>query len=239
MDEQSKQGLKRFLTGLFTGIGIATPITAFITKKICDKKSAEAIEKAKTASFSAGEDAGMNAMAEYVVQQQGQSITQGDTDGDVAPELEDIPSAEEINNYDLHIDDEEATEEARERTESHERYLDMIERYGEADLKPYMIDGDQYINDQYMQKSYVNWYDQDDVFEEDLNVIEDPYQTFGVTSGKDLFEHAEERFDPDICYVRNEKMTTDFEITRVHGAYAIMVGGERELGETNQKRRTD
>ena len=246
MTEQTKQRLKYWLIGLFTGGAVATPMTAFVTKKICDKKMAEAVAKASDE----GENRGMNAMAEYAISQQKAEAEKPMTEeeyGEVIKRDENgkpiigrypynvgVPADEDINNYDLSIDDVEATEEARERTEAHERYLDMIDKYnGNTEIQPHIINGEQFITEQYMEKSYVNWYEADNVFEEDLEVIEDPYATFGVTDGHELFKNAELREDPDICYVRNELVTTDFEITRVHGSYAEMVGGERSLGKTD------
>lgn len=228
MTEQTKQRLKYWLIGLFTGGAVATPVTAFVTKKICDKKMAEAVAKASDE----GENRGMNAMAEYAISQQKAEAEKPMTEEAYGDNSE--PSEDDINNYDLSIDDVEATEEARERTEAHERYLDMIDKYnGNTEIQPHIINGEQFITEQYMEKSYVNWYEADNVFEEDLEVIEDPYATFGVTDGHELFKNAELREDPDICYVRNERVTTDFEITRVHGSYAEMVGGERSLGKTD------
>lgn len=254
MTEQTKQRLKYWLIGIFTGGGIAAPVTAFICKKVYDKKVDEA------------ETRGMNAMAAYAVQQQttvpGEVITERDENGKPIAgryPYEELRSKkingtdetidnsvytgihaynvmpdDDINNYDVTIDDIEATEEARERTEAHERYLEMIDKYkNPEELRPRKINGDDFLNEQYMQKSYVNWYEQDNVFEEELNVIEDPYATFGVTDGRELFKNPELRLDADIVYVRNEKLTTDFEISRIHGSYAEMVGGESGLGETD------
>lgn len=214
MTDETKQKLKYWIIGLFTGGAVAAPVTAFVCKNIYEKKIEEAEDKA------------MNDMAAYAVQQQS-SIVQEDkklTEDDYAEKTEDIHS------YDLSIDDEESGE----RTAAHERYLDMIDKYnGNAEIPPRIISSDEFINEQYMEKCYVNWYEEDDVFEEDLSVIQDPYTTFGVTSGRELFKNADMRPDPDLCYVRNEKMSTDFEISRIHGSYREMVGGESGLGETD------
>lgn len=224
MNDNTKSGLKYWIIGLFSGLAVGAPVTAFICKNVYSKKIEEA------------ENRGMNAMAEYAVQQQKEQETKSDdiyAEPGTLPSKE-VPDEEDINNYDVSIDDAEATEEARERTEAHERYLDMIDKYnGNRDIAPHIISADDFANEQYMEKCYVNWYDQDNVFEENLSVIEDPYATFGVTDGHELFKDGELRFDPDICYVRNERTTTDFEISRIHGAYAIMVGGEAGLGEAN------
>jgi len=216
MTEQVKQKLKYWILGLFTGGAVAAPITAFISKNVYEKKMAQAVDEAETR--------GMTEMAKYAVEQQ---IPE---DKPLTEEDYGVKDDEDPTNYDVTIDDEgdDVTSEA------HERYLDMIDKYsGNNDLNPYIIDGDKFINEQYMEKSYVNWYDVDDVFEEDLNKIDDPFYTFGVTSGHELFKNPELRPEADIVYVRDERNTVDYEISRIHGSYAEMVGGEKSLGETN------
>lgn len=218
MTDQTKQKLKYWLIGLFSGGAVAAPITAFICKNVYEKKIEETENKA------------LNDMAAYALNQQNQQSSGPLKEEDYAEKDQDI------HNYDLSIDDDDAveSEEARERTEAHERYLDMIDRYkNDTEIQPRIISADDFNNEQYMEKCFVNWYEQDNVFEENLSVIEDPYATFGVVDGHDLFKNADLRFDPDICYVRNERTTTDFEISRIHGSYAHMVGGEAGLGETD------
>lgn len=222
MNDQTKQKLRYWLIGILTGGAVAAPVTAFICKNVYEEK----IEEAKAVSAAAvakseekAYEKGMNDMAEYAVAQMNAD------DG--------IPDAETIDNYDLSIDDEAASEEARERTLEHERYLDMIEKYNGTQINCHIISVEDFESQNYTEKSYVNWYDQDDVFEEELSVIQDPYETFGVVTGQDLFKDTDHRPDPNIVYVRNEKKLTDFEITRVHGAYSVMVGGESSLGETD------
>lgn len=137
------------------------------------------------------------------------------------------PTDEDINNYDLSIDDEEATQEASEFTESRVEYLDMIRTYKNVNgnIPPMTISREQFANEHRLEKSYVNWYDVDDVFEENDRKIDDPYYTFGFVSGKDMFspDRVALREDPEICHVRNLKLSTDFEITRTHGSYSELV----------------
>ena len=216
MTDQTKQKLGYWFFGLFTGGAITAPITAFITKRIYDKKAAKLAETVVVTGSSEG-----------VTNRQQEETKETPTEPD------DIPDEEDINNYNIDIDDEEATEEARERTEEHERYLDMIDKYTDTLAVPFTIDAEEFMNSHYMQKAYINWYERDNVFEEDLGVIDDPFLSFGVTDGHELFKDADLRFDPDIVYLRNEKQTTDYEISRVHGSYAERVGGERSLGETD------
>jgi len=220
MTDQTKQKLKYWFIGLFTGGAVAAPVTAFVCKNIYDKKMNEAVAKAADEA----ETKGMNAMAEYAISQQNQEKTL--TEEDYAEPTE----------YDVSIDNEEAAEdqEAKERTEAHQRYLDMIDKYkGDDDGSVRIISSDQFINEAYMEKSYINWYEEDNVFEEDLNTIDDPFVTFGVTDGHELFKNSDLREDPNICYLRNEKRLTDYEISRIHGSYARMVRGEANLGETD------
>jgi hypothetical protein len=223
MTDQTKQKLKYWLIGILTGGAVAAPVTAVICKNIYEDKieEAKAISAANAAkSEENAYNKGMNDMAEYAVAQM-----RNDDDG--------IPDAETIDKYDLSIDDEAASEEARERTLERERYLDMIDKYNGTQMNCHIISVEDFESQNYTEKSYVNWYDQDDVFEEELSVIQDPYETFGVMSGQDLFKDTDHRPDPNIVYVRNEKKLTDFEITRIHGAYSVMVGGEQSLGETD------
>lgn len=223
MTDQTKHKFIYWLLGVITGGAIAAPVTAVICKNIYEEKieEAKAISAANAAkSEENAYNKGMNDMAEYAVTQM-----QNNDDG--------IPDAETINNYDLSIDDKTASEESRERTLEHERYLDMIEKYNGSQVNCHIISVEDFESQNYTEKSYVNWYDQDDVFEEELSVIQDPYETFGVVSGQDLFKDTDHRPDPNLVYVRNEKKLTDFEITRVHGAYSVMVGGEQSLGETD------
>ena len=225
MTDETKQKLKYWFIGLFTGGVVAAPITAVICKNIYESKLADEVAKAADE----GEMRGMNAMAEYAVQQQ--SAEKKYVEEDYAEKVSNKVEPIDPNEYDISIPD---SEEDMRDEEAHQRYLDMIDKYTNNDeISPHIISAEKFINEQYMTKSNVNWYEADDVFEEDLVVIQDPFLTFGVTSGRDLFANAEERFDPDIVYVRNERMLTDFEISRIHGSYAEIVGGEAGLGETD------
>lgn len=151
------------------------------------------------------------------------------------------PGEEDINNYDLTIDDEEATIEASEFSEQHARYLDMIEKYKASGgtMGPMAISREEFQNNHIFEKSYVNWYEEDDVFEENDSKIDDPYSTFGFTSGKDMFapDRASLRDDPDAYYCRNMRISTDFEITRMHGSYSrdVYDGGVYYNGEADSQ----
>ena len=245
-------GLVQFLLGLFTGVAVAAPITALIVKKICDNDKQKAVEQARIDGENRGIEAAVAVAKEEMAKGAGtppEAISeanrgiseavfnyeevgkeygikdeaylaslQGPTDDDGADY--------DIENYDLKIDDEEATREAREFSESHAIYLDMIEKYKDSGgIPPLVISREQFENEHYHEKCYVNWYEDDDIFEEDDTKIEDPYYTFGFASGREMFspERVAVRDEEDICYIRNMKMSTDFEITRMHGSYAKMV----------------
>lgn len=146
---------------------------------------------------------------------------------------------EDINNYDLSIDDEEATQEAREFSESRVEYLDMLRTYKNlnGDIPPMTISEEQFENEHIYEKHYINYYDVDDVFEENDAKLDDPYYLFGFVNGKEMFspDRVVNREDPEICHVRNFKTSSDFEITRVHGSYSQMIedGEVYYRGETN------
>lgn len=212
MTEQTKTKLIYWAIGLFSGAAVAVPVTAYVTKEIVEKKADTKIVEASDNAY----EKGLNDMASYACQQQENKpevVVETDADFD-------------IDNYDINIDDEEATEEISERAEAHEKYLDMITKYSGDDdsVKPHVIDGDSFAEEQYMEKIYINWYERDNVFEEDLSAWDDPYANVGVVDGHELFKDSYDRPDPDICYVRNERQSTDYEITRIHGAYSEMVG---------------
>ena len=218
MTDQSKQKLKYWLVGLFTGGVIATPITAFICKNVYDKKLEVATEQAETN--------GMIAMAQYAQEQQ--NINPAEIYKPPVVEREDRPLTEEDyaekdpREYNLDISEDPEQEEIT--------YLGMTEQYKDDPTnKPYAISSEEFETNHRYEKSFINWYSKDNVFEENLNKIDDPYFTFGVTDGKDLFR------DSDIYYLRNPRadVSTDFEITRIIGSYAEIVGGERALGETD------
>ena len=222
MTDDTKQKLKYWLLGIFTGGAVATPITAFFVKKVYDRK----VEEAETR--------GMNAMAEYAISQQPTVSPAPNTTSEAITKDSEEDDGVDPTTINTHIDDEDGEESAM-RDEAHERYLDMIDKYNSNsnDLGIRLISSDKFIEEQYMSKSYVNWYKEDNVFEEELKKIDDPYTSFGVTDGKELFRDDDTLEDPNVVYIRNERLLTDFEISRIHGSYAEMVGGETSLGETN------
>lgn len=217
MIDQAKQKLKYWLIGLFTGGAVATPITAFICKNVYEQKIEVAKDQAETN--------GMIAMAQYAQTQTQQNIKET---VDIQKEIDKVFTEEdyaEKDPRDYNVDISEEDPEQEEIT-----YLGMTEKYKDDDTnRPHAISSEEFETNHRYEKSFINWYSKDNVFEENLNKIEDPYFTFGVTDGKEFFK------DNDIYYLRNPRsdVSTDFEITRVIGSYADIVGGERALGETD------
>ena len=199
MEDEGRSKLKNWFTGFLTGIGVAAPLTAFFVKKIYDKP-AQSVTASQCQSTPVQPTTNITTNVE---------VPNDDEYG--------VPSAEEINNYDLDIDDKEATERSQIPVEDIERLKDMIERYdGTLADVAYVIDAERFMDDHTNDKAYVNWYEKDNVFEEDLIVTRDPAQSFGTADGSDLFKSPELREDPDTVYIRNNKQCTDYEITRIH-----------------------
>ena len=248
-------GLAKFLLGLLTGAAIATPITALIVKKICDDDKQRAVQQAAIDGENRGIEAAVAVAKEEMAKGAGSAPeaifepNKGISEGNIAKEIinGDVYVADsttetylaslqnptdddgvdyDLENYDLKIDDEEATQEAREFSEAHAVYLDMVEKYKDSGgIPPLVISREQFENEHFYEKCYINWYEDDDVFEEDDKQIEDPGYTFGFASGREMFspDRVAVRDEPDICYIRNMKMSTDFEVTRVHGSYEKMI----------------
>lgn len=216
MEDEGRSKLKNWFIGFLTGIGVAAPLTAFFVKKIYDKP-------AQSVTASQWQSAPIQPTTNITTNV---AVPNDDEYG--------VPSAEEINNYDLNIDDKEATERSQIPVEDIERLKDMIERYdGTLADVAYVIDAERFMDDHTNDKAYVNWYEKDNVFEEDLIVTKDPAQSFGTADGNDLFKSPEMRDDPDTVYIRNNKQCTDYEITRIHGSYSEMVGGAKPIGEAD------
>lgn len=216
MTDQAKQKLKYWFIGLFTGGVVATPITAFICKNVYEKKIEVAKDQAETN--------GMIAMAQYAQTQTQQNIQETK---DVQKEIEKVFTEEDYaekdpRDYNVDISEDPEQEDIT--------YLGMTEKYKDDEMnKPYIISSEEFETNHRYEKSFINWYSADNVFEENLNKIDDPYFTFGVTDGGQLFN------DTNVCYLRNPRadVSTDFEITRIIGSYTEIVGGERALGETD------
>lgn len=255
MTEQKQRDWKYYLFGAVSGIGVGGGVVGLVVKHIYEKKLRETVTKAhmngekipvvpkpeelcdrkiaKTVTYPDGRTenynkdgillSGIYYFGEKTVTDPAESEHPTEEDPDI-----------DLDDMDVGIDDLDAYDKTEEERQSYNRYYDLTEQYlGGEGIKTRIIGPEDYIGDYRYEKSAVNWYEDDDVFEEDLDTIDDPFATFGVTHGKQLFEKAENREDPDIVYVRNENQTVDYEISRIHGSYAQKVGGERSLGETD------
>lgn len=225
MIDETKSKLTYWLVGLFMGAASAVPVTAYIVKKICDKDKSAALARQPLAVVKKIEelDGGVRVETSFI------------TSDDAYAEPGSIPTGEEIENWNLDIDDKDATEASQQAVIDQERYKDMIQRYnGDMANIPHMIDAERFMDDQNYGKAYVNWYSDDNKFEEDLLEVDDPSSSFGVVNGADLFADTSHRDDPDIVFIRNEDLGTDFEITRIRGSFAQLVRGEKPIGQTTE-----
>lgn len=141
---------------------------------------------------------------------------------------------EDIDNYDLSIDDDEAAdEEAREMTEAREEYLDHVERYLQNPAEgPHYISQQEFNEEVYLEKVYVDYFEKDKVFvgnDDGTKPLEDPVTDFGTADGDELFRNNPNREDEDIVTMRNFKMNAVYEITRHHGSYGAVRDGSAYL----------
>lgn len=86
----------------------------------------------------------------------------------------------------------------------------------ESDI-PYSITPNQFVNEKgYYDKVSVYYYDEDDVYcYENEETINNPSDLFGenISFGE---------FEEDVAYIRNDKLSVDFEILRQHASYSEM-----------------
>jgi hypothetical protein len=152
-------------------------------------------------------------------------------------ETEHVPSREEIDNWDLNIDDETLGDGPKEETERRERYLKDLwkSRSGRGGIE--MISEKEFDEECYLDKINVDYYPGDNVFIESTDIDKpiDAVNLFGVADGNWLFENRkhfdedEDDNDPDIVRIKNFKMNTVAEITRNKGSYASVKDGSAYL----------
>ena len=103
----------------------------------------------------------------------------------------------------------------------------------EGDYKPYFVDIDDFdaVNDGFAKQQFVYYMDdgtladaslegtttQTDIEEEVIN----PSDTVGIDN-LELFENMED----EVCYIRNESLKTDYEVTKVYSSYSQVVGDD-------------
>jgi len=104
--------------------------------------------------------------------------------------------------------------------------------------RPYLISVGEYMTGEldYDQIS-IDYYELDDTLcDEQESIVPDVEYTIGEES---LNHFGEISGDPDTLYVRNEKLSTDFEVTRHEGAFSVEVLGiDPNLLEPPTKART-
>ena len=239
MNDNANQGRKvgpfgAFLIGLFSGGGIAACITGWFVKKKCDSEKEEAIIEAQDRAVEATAKK-FNENLQALVEDDSKKVylNGGISTVSTLPHKSETTSAaysqepgEDILEWEVPIDDKDATEEALERTMQHDRYLNMVENYkNDPLLRPRRISEEQFTNDMYLEKQYISWYE-DGVFANDQEgdrQMDDPLTDFGVTSGLELFPSQE--LDSDVVHICNERQGINYEITRVHKNYADLQNG--------------
>ena len=139
---------------------------------------------------------------------------------------------EDIENYDLSIDDESNSEEVEEMKEARERYLDHIDRYlGDPTEGPHYISAQDFNEATMLDQIFINYYEGDNTFVDigDTNKLVDPVTDFGTADGKELFANAENREEPDTVHMCNMKMNAVYEITRYEQSYESIRDGSAFL----------
>ena len=154
------------------------------------------------------------------------------------PDSDGYPTADDIDNWDLEIQD---STEPEEKTMERERYLDEIDRYqAHPEEGPRFVSRQEFEDENYLTKLYINWYEKDNVFIDSMDMDNEinSFDLLGVTNGKDLFNKNmdldEDSFDPDVVYVKNFHYNVIAEVTRFHMAYQEIRDGSAYLnGSTN------
>jgi hypothetical protein len=110
------------------------------------------------------------------------------------------------------------------------------EANNKTDFCPYIITLEQLEEKEHYDKLSISYYEDDDTLvDENEEVIADPVSIVGNDALNNFGEGSD---DPEIVYVRNEKLETDYEVIRLSKSYAITVLGiEPEEGERRKIRR--
>ena len=111
-----------------------------------------------------------------------------------------------------------------------EDFLEMLEleevEPGQV-TPPHIISLSEFYNERpEYDKITIEWYEPDNVYlDENEEIIADISTYVGELASK-LFTENGPDDDPDICFVRNEKFGSDYEIIRHHLSYKEMIGEE-------------
>ena len=104
-----------------------------------------------------------------------------------------------------------------------ENFLEMLEEEtvepGQME-PPHIISLSEFYNERpEYDKITIEWYDEDDVYLDENEEIIDDITTYVGSNAKNLFNKTSPDGDPDICFVRNERYGSDYEIVRRHCSY--------------------
>lgn len=129
---------------------------------------------------------------------------------------------------------------------SAEKLNELVKKYATRDEEetpidpdgPHIISIDEY-SEGYHNNSNVTltYYELDDVVAEpDDSILDNVDKTIGEDT---LLKFGEGSEDKDIVYVRNNRISTDFEIIRVHKSYSETVIGTTEKKQTKKVKKKD
>jgi hypothetical protein len=98
--------------------------------------------------------------------------------------------------------------------------------------EPYVINTEEYMEENEFDKASISYYEDDQVLcDENEEVMDDIEGTVGWDN---LGRFGDGSDDPEVVYVRNERLEIDFEVIRLSKSYAETVGG---FEPENDKRR--
>jgi hypothetical protein len=103
---------------------------------------------------------------------------------------------------------------------------------------PYIVSVEEYMQErQDLDKVTLTYYEGDDVLCDDRDVAILDYETFIGNDALSRFGHLSK--DPNVVYVRNEKIEIDYEILKDHRSFSEAVLGIREEKEVRRMREDD
>lgn len=107
-----------------------------------------------------------------------------------------------------------------------------VEEKVEGAVEPWVIALDEFTNDmRFYDKITIYYYNVDDVL---TNEEEEPLTNAFELIGDALLSFGDRSEDPDIVYVRNERLSTDYEVIRLNKSYQEAILG---ISENETKRR--
>jgi hypothetical protein len=99
--------------------------------------------------------------------------------------------------------------------------------HNKSEIKPYVITNEEFAEDMtHFDKLTIYYYEDDQTLaDENEEIIQDVSSTVGDEA---LDKFGDGSDDPEIVYVRNEKMEIDYEVIRLSKSYKETVGGFTE-----------